>query len=411
MTYEKSFFLAVLADHLHRRPTAVPQDLDYALLCSFAKSHELEAVVYSQCKDTLLSKPELASVYSRLKKAAAQSLFLFACNKRAFDEVKCAYQQLGVRFFSVKGIEIAALYPIPSYRTMGDLDLVMSTEDRERIHEAMLSLGYCQEREGGYERHYRKKPVRFEIHNQLIYRENGESHFRRTYFNNFWLYIAAEENGYCTLDWNFHFLFLIEHTKNHFRAGGIGFRQFMDLAVAVMSLPELDWQWMEKELKRIELWDFACMALTFCQRWWGVSSPFPVLEISEEAFEASTDFIFSNGVFGYDNFNRKIHVTEKRLSRSPLPKPLKKTGELLRQVFIPYREAVKRSYCSILKGQPYLLPAVWIYRVFYLAKNRTKDIASGWKRIFDSDDVMTEHQKLMEQWGLAGRAVYERKKR
>ena len=65
------------------------------------------------------------------------------------------------------------MYPVPAFRTMGDLDIVMSSEDRERAYEPMTQLGY-QLKESGYERHYSKANISLELHDHLVYEQNLE---------------------------------------------------------------------------------------------------------------------------------------------------------------------------------------------------------------------------------------------
>ena len=219
MNIEYLTFLRILSDHLNKITSHPPDDLDWAQIAAYAKSHEVEAIVGHQCREYLTTKPELKDILARFETARAASMFYYTNRVQALEELKAVYRDERVRFFTVKGLDVAALYPVPAYRTMGDMDIVLSTEDRERVYEAMTRLGYTL-RPGGYERHYARGGVKLELHDHLLYPENLENEDRKAYFNACWEHIAAEQDGCCRLDWNFHFLFLVEHLKQHFSANG-----------------------------------------------------------------------------------------------------------------------------------------------------------------------------------------------
>lgn len=399
MTNERSFFLQILSDHMQRQLTNPPEGLDWEQIAAYAKSHEVEAIVGYQCREYLTTKPELKDILARFETARAASMFYYTNRVQALEELKATYQKEHVRFFTVKGLDVAALYPVPAYRTMGDMDIVLSAEDRERVYGAMTRLGYTL-RPGGYERHYARGGVKLELHDHLLYPENLENEDRKAYFNACWEHIAAEQDSCCRLDWNFHFLFLVEHLKQHFSANGVGFRQFMDMVIAARELPELDWTWIETELRKIGLWDFTVNAASICCRWWDIELPIPTIPLDDDFFEVSTELVFSNGVFGFDNEEYRTHETAKRLRSVRAPKILRPVIVAFRKVFLPYRQMVNYPNCSFLHGRRYLLPCAWIYRLYYIAVHRRRAYAAEGKLIFASGSIIQQHNDLMKQWGL-----------
>ncbi len=398
MTREQDFFLQVLADHIHGRATNPPEGLDWPQIAKYAKSHEVEGIVGYQCLPYLKEHPELADIRERFDKASALAMFYYANKVQAFEELKAVYQREQIRFFTVKGLEVAAMYPVPAFRTMGDLDIVMSSEDCERAYEPMTRLGY-QLKEGGYERHYSKANISLELHDHLVYEQNLEGDLRRNYFNTCWEHIASDDDGWCTLDWNFHFLFLIEHLMKHFTANGSGFRQFLDMVFTAQK-QDLDWKWLETELRKIGLWEFTCTAFAICQKWWRVEPPMRVSPLSRGFFEASTALVFQNGVFGFDNEDFKAHSTGKRMDMVKAPKLLRPFIFAIRKVCKPYAEMATLPYCAFLKGKKWLLPFAWIYRIFYVAIHKKVSISAESKLVFGSRETIEKHRSLLEQWGL-----------
>lgn len=398
MNREQGFFLQVIADHLHGRETAPPEKLDWVMIASYTKSHEMEGILAHQCAEYLKSQPQLKDVRERLEKAKVSSLFYYFNRVQMFEEIKNAFRSKQFRFFSVKGLNIAEMYPIPAFRTMGDIDIVMSGEDRERAREPMTRMGF-QLKPGGYERSYSKPGLSIELHDRLIYKENLEAEARINYFNACWEHVASEENGWCQLDWNFHFLFLIEHLKLHFGNNGVGFRQFTDIVVTG-NRQSLDWDWIETELRKIGLWEFTCTVYAFCERWWGIVPPMPVDKPDEAFFEVSTDMVFRNGVFGHDNDDHEKHSVGKQLNSIKTMKPLRNIVVALRNVFEPYNRMVSHPYCAFLIGHKWLLPAAWVYRVIYIGIHKKGRIREKFNAVFQSSDVIARHNKLLERWGL-----------
>ena len=398
MTREQLFFLEIIGNYIHGKKTKPVVGLNWEYIIQYAKSHQLEGIIYHQCKDYLVKIPELKNIYDCLDKARVAILFCFKNNQYAYDELKSVFSENKIQYFSVKGMDIASLYPIPEYRTMGDLDIVMQTKDRERINEIMLSLGYKQ-KEGERVKLFSRGTITIEIHTLMINDDNLEIGLRKNFFNRCWEYVHNENEKY-VLDWNFHFLYLIEHAKQHFSANGAGFRQFMDIAVTAMYKEGLDWNWIEKELKKIRLWDFTLTAFAFCKKWWGVESPFRNKNLDEDFYFQSTEFVFKNGVFGFGNENASVHLVEKQMRISSLPRAFHSTYVAVKRVCISYDTAMTLPYCSFARNKKYLLPFVWIYRVIYVAINKKGHIKKAIKLVFGSSKTINDHKRLMDYWGI-----------
>lgn len=402
MTREQEFFLQVLSDHLNGRATNPPDGLDWPQIAKYAKSHEVEGIVYHQCKDYLSKHEELASVNDRLSKATAAAVFYYANNCYAFTELEKIYKEENVSFFSVKGLILAKLYPIPAFRTMGDLDIVLHPEDRERTHKKIIELGYSY-KQSSLAKCYSRANQSLEIHDRLVY-DNEERNFKRkNFYNSYWDYASQSEKNstYYRLNWNFHFAFLVDHLMKHFTVDGVGFRQFLDLAVVVQRVQDLDWIWIEQKLSEVGLWSFTLSSLTFCKRWWGIKIPVNLnWTIDEDTFQDSTELIFRNGVFGFDNADHQINAVGKEADTVHVPAILRSCILFLRRLFQPYEKMKNLPYCYFLIGKKYLLPVAWIYRFFYVLKNKKQSV-DVWKKIaLNSSGILDKREKMLERWGL-----------
>lgn len=398
MTREQEFFLQVLSDHLNGRATNPPDGLDWPQIAKYAKSHEVEGIVYHQCKDYLSKHDDLASVNDRLSKATAAAVFYYANRTAMMEQLKTALNAENIPYFIVKGAEVAQFYPVPAYRTMGDTDLVVHTEDRERVHEIMLAQGYenvskFPDREWQY---YQNK-MEFELHDHLVYSEVVNVDKHTAYFNNFWKYVGDGE-----LDWGFHFMFLLLHLRKHFMNSGVGFRQFMDLAVVADAKRDaVDWTWVENELNRLDLLRFAESCFGFCKRWFGTQASLPVAEPEDGFFEAATEKIFIDGIFGFENEENRSNTAINTARKSSHPKLLTMLGTAIGKVLPGYQTLIKSEHYAFLVGKPLLLPAAWIYRIFRgIFRGKTGVGVRLVGESFASKEAYDKRDNMLNKWGL-----------
>lgn len=399
MTKEQQFFLQVLADHLNKRETCTPAGMDWQQIYAYAKSHQVQGIFWNQCKEYLSSDEEQKEIKNKLQLDAVKSTYLYCNNTYTYKELKAIFEKNQVRFFPVKGLEIAALYPMPAFRTMGDIDIVVAEGQRDKVQNDMLEKGYELSKDD-YEVIYNKQNVCIEVHDHLVYKQNQENAEVKKYFDDCWSHICKDNEGNEILDWNYHLVFLIQHTKKHFHGNGIGFRQFMDIAVASKAAPNLNWTIIEADLKKIGLWEFTLKAFAFCQRWFDMEPPVKIQSLDEDFYEESTEFVFKNGVFGYDNEHHHEHAIERQIRASGMTKTLGKVNIVLRDVFIPYDEMVELPYCAFIKERKWLLPAAWIYRIFYVLRKKRYQFEAKRSLLFESEDIINRHRNLMKRWGL-----------
>jgi len=400
MTNEQSFFLRALSDYYHQKKTSAPSAvLDWKKITEYAKSHSVGGIIFKQCEEFLSRDASIADIRKSLKQEQNAAYYSYIRNQSVFEELKTFFRLEQIRFVAVKGLEVAEAYPIPSLRTMGDIDLVMSRSDRDRVHDVMLKNGFILQG-GGNEKHYVKAPVTIELHYALTYGGEDTNAQRMNYLNSFWDHVVSEDQGFCRLDYNFHFLFLVWHLMKHLSSGGVGFRQFMDIAVTAEKWP-LDWEKIEREARKIDLWEFLQNVLLFCHRWWQVELPFQVREIDDDFFEEATESVFRNGVFGFaKEEERWAELAGKYMDFTRVPKALRPAAVAWRKVFISYDAMLTKTYCRFVKGKKYLLPFAWFYRVFYIAVHKHGRIRTWEKAIFESEDIIDRRQKMMVKWGI-----------
>jgi len=237
--------------------------------------------------------------------------------------------------------------------------------------------------------------MKLELHDHLVYTEavNGEGH--ADFFNDFWKYVSDGE-----LDWSFHFLFLIFHMRKHFMNGGIGFRNFADIAVLTKYNGNLNWGWIEEKLSDLGMLEFAQKVFALNKEWFGIVPLLRLLPIEEEFVQEAKEFIYGNGVFGVSEEEnaKNLAVNNVRINEK------KNLGfrKVIRGFFPRYSSLITAEKYSFLVGRKYLLPVAWVYRAIRSAKERrTKRAVKSLVRVsFVSKKEVQEREKVLKEWGL-----------
>ena len=396
MTDEQRFFIRVLSDHLNGRQTEAHEDLDWAALRTLADIHQVSGIVYHQCKAFI---PKEMTAHFEEKHAA--ELFYYYNRATLFNSLASRISAEKIPFYTVKGLTLAQLYPIPALRTMSDCDIIVHPEDKNRLHEIMLEQGFTVFLKEDKDWMYDKGKLRFEIHDHLLYDEPGNARDGRDFVDHAWEYVRPTgEGSRCELDWSFHFLFLLLHLKKHLIHAGVGFRQFMDLAV-VMQKRKLDWAWITDALRQQGLLSYAKICLFLIERWFGVPTALGVVDMDEAALDDAAAKIFASGIFGFNDENSRDSHELNAIARKSGPRWLIRTRLIVGSVFPSYHNMRFSDYYAFLDGRPYLLPAAWVYRWYRAARYRLGD--NGKRMIGNaliSDERLDAHERELQKWGL-----------
>lgn len=373
MTVEQNYFLELLRNHLHSEKSVYRDNVDWIVVDQIAKAHCMEPIIYAQSR------------HEGLKNKYDFQIYYYA-------NLKCELKKLhalisDVDYFVFKGISIAELYPVPALRTMSDADILVHADDQEKVHEKIVELGYQNTiKKNEQVWHYRKNCFEIELHSQMVFANKFQSRQLEEFANSCWSYYDSSNHE---LDWNFHFLYVLVHLRKHFIRDGVGFRQFMDIAVICSNI-SIDWEWVLAKAQELEMLEFVLMSLAFVKHWFDVNIPIELPEVSEEFYKSTTEWVFENGVFGFDN--------KKDSMGRPIAE-IRQNGRVkwaFRSVFRPYMQLIKSSEYQFLVNRKYLLPAAWVKRV-------TSMIINGGtyrQRYKQMQNEAEGKNKFLEEWGL-----------
>ena len=385
----EQFFFQIMSDYLNGRKTKPVTEVDWELLLRLARIHQIEAILYSQCKEMIP-----VSLAEPLKRAYHFTLASYMKRQAEMAKISSLLEAHHISFFVLKGAIVKDYYPQPALRTMGDVDIVVHPEDREAVHELLLQNGFMNvnhHRDQSW--HYAKNNLNYELHDRLMYDEDINATELKDFFNDCWRFGC---NG--KLDASFHFLFLLAHLRSHLMKCGIGLRQFMDLTVMAQKEKSLDWPWIEERLNSLGLLQFAQTCFAFIYRWVDVDLPLKSVKLDDSFFAKATESILNGGVFGTNTEGsfENIAINAARGSGAPQILMMKRA---VQTVFPSYKTLSGNDHYRFLDGKPLLLPAAWGYRLYRGGCTLTKNRRAG-RMLWASRKAVKERDQYLKNWGL-----------
>ena len=389
MIREDRFFIKILSDHINKLTTDKPaNDIDWTFISHLSRTHQVDGIVYMQCKDFI--QTELKAF---LERGYSSALYHYVNRVRETQAICTAFQKAGIQYYTIKGLDIAQYYPLPPLRTMGDSDFIIS--DMSSAVRVMHSLGY----DGDYavnchEWGCTRNELRFELHDLLVREDECASKKQIRFFHDFMPFVTDN-----VLDWNYHYLYLIMHLRKHFMFSGVGIRQFMDIAVLIKYGPKLNWPWIEKQLIKLDLADFAHICYSLIEAWFGIKAPVNYKKTSLD--EEITEKVLGNGVFGSADQSNLDNLSRNQLLNIQLPQWINHTILFLSIIFPDYDTMLNYPGCKFLKKTVFLLPLAWLYRFVYLIKQADfAKVKRTLKGSLISFKKLDDHAKRIEKMGL-----------
>lgn len=381
---------------LHKGITTLLRSAITGEKCTLPEGFSLEEA-YPQVKnhhmDTLLYEGALVCGISR-KLPVMQLLFQRYC--RAFfisegqiqqlEKLFSAFEEKKIAYMPLKGSKMKYCYPKHELRTMGDADILIRMEQYEQIVPIMEKLGFSFKAESDHELVWWNSKLLVELHKRLIPSYNKDFY---NYFGIGWQLAVKESGSRYTMRPEDEWIFMVTHFSKHFRDGGIGCRHVVDLWVYLRSHPNLDMEYVKKELKQLELLAFYENLCDVIRLWFEDGG-------ETSATEAITEFIFASGSWG-DISSRMLSWTVRDLKR-----PTATGGKRMYLLRLAFPGVVMlRGKYTILRKAPWLLPVVWIYRPFYKLLFERKDLRKRQAEVNGlSDEKIKTRQDFLDAVGL-----------
>ncbi len=390
MDIQTQNFISILSAYINRNKCLNNENADWEKIYELASLHSISPIIYIRLNQNKLNIDK--TVYKNLE------CDFFATIKYSTLQEITALQMLHIlnenkiKHIIFKGFVLRDYYPDKEARTMGDIDIVIEPQSREKVHKLLLNSGYEFDEAGSKKEvfNYKKNSVLFEIHTKIIQESiTSKTDFEEYFADNF--KFASYVNNY-TYEFNkeHHFVYLITHMAKHLKFSGFGIRMLLDIPVFINHFKnELDWEHIKKELETLGLCEFTGCVLKICNEWFDTNIPngFDV-ELNVVDIEAMENYIISGGVFGYHNRNIDVMRSKNNSIISIITNMIK--------LIFPSYEHIAMRYVWAGNLLKYLLPLIWIrvwfYRIFVLKENSFKRVIQGLK----SSNDATEHNSLLK---------------
>lgn len=345
---QQTGILMLLKSALTNEKCILPENFDLSKSIKIAKMHNIVPMLYYgvitsgvPCSDAV--SQQLFNITALSLSASENQMFELGRIFSAFDEN-------GIDYLPIKGSVLKELYPKPEMRAMGDADILINTKQYDTICKTMELLGFQKGEESDHELKWHSPSLYLELHNRLISPTNRD-YFE--YWKNPWekaINVSGHRYKFSDED---DFIYVLTHLAIHYRAGGIGIKHFTDIFVYMQAKPDLNFEYIETELKKIGLYEFFRNIKNLLNVWFCGGN-------SDAVTDYMTDYIFSSGCFGTYERNALSRAVKAKQKLGSSKKA--RITEIIKVVFLPYKGMCIKY--PVLKKLPFLLPFMWVIRIF-----------------------------------------------
>lgn len=282
------------------------------------------------------------------KEKYLSALFLNERQMQAVKQILRAFEDNGIEYMTLKGCNMKQLFPQPEMRMMGDADILIRVEQYDKIRPIMEGLGYSEGEDYSHVRDWYGKDLYLELH-KCLFPEDEKDFY--PYFGDGWNMAVKQEGCRYALRPEDEYVFLFTHMTKHYRGGGIGSRQFLDLYVFRRAHPQMDEEYIENKMDRIHLLEFYRNTRNLLDVWFADRAP-------DAKTDHMTQYIMENGNWG----DADTQFYSEQLKQSAGAEELHNTKltALWRAVFLPM-QIMRRRY-------PPLVKYPWLYPVFCVVR-------------------------------------------
>lgn len=325
-----------------------PERISLQELYSYAKLHNVEAMIYHGLCQTNVDVSD--PVWQKWENRAAMLLAQGVVQLSDRDLLFSVLTEAGIDLLPVKGCWLKELYPNMEWRQMADLDMLIPAEKAAEAKKIMLSLGYQTEEFENMPNHagYLKPPyTEVELHTALLVDGRG-------YYDKVWEQAHPVEGipGLYRFSPEDEYIYYLLHLSKHLEDAGTGIRSVLDSLVYREAYPDMDRDYLRRELEKWDLWERTLEIETLCDCWFQTGKEIP------EELESLAQHILSAGAFGTVEIR-----SERRLEklREKYKNPV--IRGIVYWIIRACRPMEEMVQCyPVLKKLPVLLPFFWIHR-------------------------------------------------
>lgn len=299
-----------------------------------------------------------------------------------WEQLKKECDEEGIYIIPLKGIVVRDYYPDPSFREMGDLDILYEGSISS-VKKVMKQLGNNKFVAGMKHDHYMfENGVHIEMHRELV---DAITDYN-SYYKNIWdKSISSEGSKFIrklTIDDQYIFVFI--HMKEHLAHQEFMFKMAMDIFLLNKS-GVLNRTYIEEELRKIDLYTFEQNFLTVVNAWFNN-------EVVPEELRDLSELLIN-----FQQISIQQHVEQDAYASGG------NKYVYFKQRFFPALEQME-SYYGWLKKAPVLLPVAWGMRIVSAALFRRQNVHKTFYRAKQFNPEILEqadaYRSLLERYGI-----------
>ena len=358
--------------------------IDYEELFEISKKHQIIPLVYCGIQKLKGDSEEVAKFQDY-----ALRLFYYDFKQlECLNRIEELFSNNCIDYMLLKGASIKKLYPSSELRIMGDIDILIKEEHYEQIKTLLSHSGLYEEKETDHEWIWRNKDgIVVELHKRLIPSYNDDYY---SYYCNSWEKSLLQEESRYAMSTEDEYIYIFTHLTKHYRDGGIGLRQMIDVWFFALKHPSLDMEYVNREFDKLSLKKFHENILETLAVWFHGKD-------STDLTDYITERILESGAYGIKEKWDIANAARERAKTTSVASAKRKN--MISLIFMPY-SAMQKKY-PFLKKVPILLPLMWIVRWGDAIINKQSNVSRQAERLNKiKSEYIDSYNKELEMVGL-----------
>ena len=310
----------------------------------------------------------LPHAFDQAKKKAIRKLALFDVERTAIAR---EFEKAKIWYLPLKGILLKDLYPKAAMRQMTDNDILCDGSKMAEVRRIMEGLGYtCELYEQYNHDTYAKPPtLEFEMHRTLFPAEHFPQY--HDYFKNIGdRLLPVSGSAFCRqMSAEDFYLYMLTHTYKHYIRAGSGLRSLLDVYVFLRTHPDLNRDYLDAELAKLEITDFEEKIRRLSQKVFTGG-------MLDKYEQSDLDYYISSGNAGTLQ-NQEYNQMETNLGGDDSKQS--KRRFILSRIFLS-GEALQKNYPFFARHKA-LYPILFLYRPIKGAVTHPRGILTEYKKI------------------------------
>lgn len=339
-------FISLICGAVNNKRVYVSEDFKWDRAFDLAMRHNVMSILFYAAQAN--NVPE--NIMNKIHSIFLKNIVISENQMYYISRISNAFEVEDIDFVLLKGTILKAMYPSNDMRFMGDADILIKTEQYDKIKPVLKKIGFVEQNEYDPEIVWNIHGLHLELHKSLFAKRNSDFY---AYFGNIWNDVVLMEGKKHTymLKPETNLVYMVSHLAKHMRNGGVGMRHVTDIWV-YKSKVKFDERIVEEELEKLKLLEFYKNILKTIDVW------FNNVE-GDDTTDLITKWILSSGSFG---------TTEQYIIGKALKNQVaagKKTGKatvIIKTIFPSY--SLMCGMYPILNKVKILLPIMYIVRIF-----------------------------------------------